>query len=351
MKIKSNDVFNFLLAFTFSFYLSGVIAEEKEDKFAEIISHGVSQAKLLRSIQFEFSTEYSHIGSDYGFCSISGSKFHSRLDPVRLDDLLLPSENAYNGDKYQLLDRIEDGLGDYLSLSSSQIYATPSGTLDPLSLPYIWLFTSGQIEWSAVKDNATWENAFSKAEYLGTETVENHPCEVVRLPSVDPNMVNTVYFATDLNYFPVKLVASNSDGSTDDGSPGILQVVEYEQIDVDGEKLTIPTKLNFTNSRKDSEFYAVSSVNLDSLKVNQPIDDDEFTISPTRARRVIDLDEQRAVEERLMAGESNPAEFRYIFILRVVLICTGLFIIGLGLYMYIKKRNQSENTGSQNIGE
>lgn len=153
-----------------------------------VFRRGVSQAKLLRSVQFGFTTEISGLGTDRGFCSIFGNKFHARLDPEWENVELLPSEYAYNGEKYQLLDRINGGSGEFFSCSSAPILPSPSGTLDPLLLPYHWLCLSDQfLQWSLVKDDDAWNKVFSEAEYLGTETVEGHSCEAVRFPGTLPN--------------------------------------------------------------------------------------------------------------------------------------------------------------------
>ena len=340
--MKNRSVVTVLFLACASFLcLSASLFGREEDKLAEISRCGVSQAKLLRSVQFDFTTNISGLGVDRGTCSVSGGKFHSSLSHERSDVGLLPSESAFNGDKFQLLDRIENGIGEYLSCSSTPILPSPSGTLDPLMLPYSWLFISGQPpQWSLVKDDTVWNKAFSEAEYLGTETVEGHSCETVRFPGTLPNTANTVYFAADLHCFPFKVVVAKSDGSFS----GFVQLVEYERTEVDGGLLIIPTKLKFSHVVDGNEVPGESAITAGTLKVNQPIDDGKFTISPTRAKRVIDLDGQKAMFERL--EPNRPLHGLSFSVTRAVLIGLGLLFVAFPLYRFFRKRNGTKKSAA-----
>lgn len=329
---KKLAIYLMLFALTLC-YTHIVCCEQNNAKLSEIRRLGITHAKHLTSIQFAFTTDIVGLGKDQGEFFISGNKFYSRLDPFRFDNQILPSESAYNGEKYQLLDLVEAGKGEYLSYSSSPILPTSTGTLDPLLLSYAWLFTSGEFpQWFTIRDDAIWNKAFADAEYLGEETVEGQLCDCVKMPGILPNTINTIYFARDLNFFPFKTVTNKVDGSYF----GTVQLDDFIEKDVDGELLVVPTKLHFSQMVEGNETPGETTLSIETLRINEPIDDDLFTISPTRANRVIDLDHQKSLMSKMKNSHNHNLPQLGV---RVIVICIGFFCIALSVFFVIKKQN------------
>jgi hypothetical protein len=256
---------------------------------------------------------------------------------TRAETNIKPQISAYDSDKYQVLDRIKDGQGEFLGYSSSHLLSTSSGTLDPITLPYGWLFEAGQsIEWAMVKNDMLWKNKFSKAVYLGCVQEDGHTYEVVQLAGVLPDTTTEVYFARDLNYYPLKTITKLKNGV----SCNLGKVQQYRVFDVDGEVLVIPMEFTFEQQTKTKTYKGLSKILDDTLEVNLPIDDDFFTISPARTREVIDVDERA----RLLGQNDNNQAIRNnrSLVVKYLLILIGSGMIGYSLWKTFQQRQNKK---------
>jgi hypothetical protein len=287
-----------------SFFLSPcLLSQESDGKLLEIRQRAISQTKLLRSIKFSFTTDLGNLGTDEGTCYLSGDKFFARLVPTRPNIDLKPSESAFNGEKFQYFGCTGDGIEGYLSYSSSPILPSATGTLDPLHLPYAWLFDSDSwfggsdpscrrllvtFRWSLVKDDSVWEKAFSDAEYLGTEEADGHRYEVIRFIGALENTTAKVCFAVDLNYYPLKIEITQNDGTF----VSSVEVTEYKEMEIDGELFILPMKCRCIPEFEGKTNEGSSLLHEEGLEINQEVDEGIFTISPDKAKAVHDLDRQ-----------------------------------------------------------
>ncbi len=191
--------------------------------------------------------------------------------------------SAYNGDRYQVLFEHEKRL----SLARSSRLPNPYFTFNPLILPYAWLFRAGMTyTWSEVKNPKNWERSFEEGRYIGQSPEGGFSCEVVELPAALRETRCRVYFARELGYYPLKVI-----GYFGGEESSMTRVLRYRTMDVDGHRVVFPT-LVVAEQRLDGEFFrAEYRLEEDSIKLNHPIDEEVFTISPSRASIVVDLDE------------------------------------------------------------
>jgi hypothetical protein len=314
------------------FFLKESHGQDAKQTMETIRTHAVSQTRLLGSIKFSFVTDMPGIGVDQATYYLSGNKFYSELKATRAETNIKPKISAYDGDKYQVLDRIEKGQGEFLAHSSSHLLPTDSGTLNPMILPYAWLFKAGQsIEWAKVKDESLWKDKFSTAVYINQLQEDGHAYEIVKLDGVLPDTITEVYFASDLNYYPLKTITKLKDGSP--CNRGTVQ--RYKTFDIDGETLVIPLEFSFEQQTKTKTYQGLSKIHEKTLEVNLPLDDDFFTLSPTRANEVIDMDERA----RLL-GQNDHQAIRNTrsLVVKYLLILIGSGMIGYSLWKTFQQR-------------
>lgn len=108
---------------------------------------------------------------------------------------------AYDGKRYQTLSK-SDGL---LGLSSSPAYEHTDLSVNPVCLPYLFLFASFQSEsmreWTRLDAPETWTQAFQQARYIKEEKDENFTYDVVSFPGAVPEMPFKVWFARELGSY------------------------------------------------------------------------------------------------------------------------------------------------------
>jgi hypothetical protein len=321
------------------FFLKESYGQDAKQTMETIRKHAVSQTRLLGSIKFSFVTDIPGIGIDNATYYLSGNKFYSELEMSRADTNIKPQISAYDGDKYQVLDRIKNKQGEYLAHSSSHLLPTASGTLNPIILPYGWLFEAGQsIEWTKVKDESLWKNKFSNAVYIRQLQEDGHIYEIVKLAGVLPDTVTEVYFASDLNYYPLKTITKLKDGSP--CNTGVVR--RYKTFDIDGETLVIPLELSFEQQTKTKNYRGLSKIHENTLEVNLPLDDDFFTISPTRANEVIDIDERARLLGQQNDDGVDVSKKRFLFV-KYFLILVGGGMIFYSLWKGYQERQKKKS--------
>jgi hypothetical protein len=90
------------------FFLKESYGQDAKQTMETIRKHAVSQTRLLDSVKFSFVTDIPGIGVDNVTYCLSGNKFYSELNVTRAETNIKPKISAYDGDKYQVLDRIEE---------------------------------------------------------------------------------------------------------------------------------------------------------------------------------------------------------------------------------------------------
>ena len=197
--------------------------------------------------------------------------------------------SIFDGGRYQMFDE----KAGQLVLSNSPTAPMASLLYSPLELPYSFLWRKAPLSFGELRDSTTWNAVFEHCTYAGTGTVNELRCEKIRIPMLaSPNHEATwlVFFAHDLNYYPVKSVL-NVNGNE---IRGLIEVRVHETKSSTGAETVIPTDVLFVEYSKQEKDVVSEQVELlvdsDSIKLNSEFDEDFFTIASSRAEWVIDVD-------------------------------------------------------------
>ena len=316
----------------------GPLSRTGESKLHEICQNALAQTQLLQSMRFSFTTKIEEIGSYEGTFLLSGDRYYARVVPSLPGTDLKPSETAFDGHKYQVLDRVEDGIGEILEYSVSPLLPSATGTIDPLLTPYSWLISpEDSLRWSFIKDPATWEIAFKKAEYMGSEEQEDHQYEIVQLSGILPNTKTKVYFATDLNYYPLKQVTLLND----DAFYCSVEVTDFDTINFTNGLLVVPKKVQFVQEKNGKKIDGVSILHSEDREIGSLIEETSFTIPVKRAKRTRNLDLPQHTSDHIL---DNTEKIQYSFpAVKRVLVLIGLLVVFCSLILIILRRKHSLN--------
>lgn len=205
----------------------------------------------------------------------------------KVDPMIAGAIYAYNGSLYQW------AIPGRESLSFSKQCRHPNlyWGVNPILVPYSWLAT-GVVNWSDLKDRKRWLAQFNKARYEGKKTENNKTFDVVSFPP-PPNDENPlaieqiqVHFSKDTGYYPLKLVVYGKSKQL----LGYMEVLQYTLLEIDGQKTVFPLVVTGEQGTGGNKF--MMTIDESSIKVNQHIDEDLFTLSPSMAKTVYDYDEE-----------------------------------------------------------
>lgn len=191
--------------------------------------------------------------------------------------------SAYNGSRYQNF--FDDRKT--LTFSNTCRFSNPYWLPNPLIIPYLWLTDSMGMNWSDLKNQDLWAKSFSEARYEGQSREGEFACEVVSMPYLDrkAGIRVKIYFAKELAYFPIKYVGESSAGK----QVLSVEVTKHKIIDSDGSRIVFPLAITMKENvpQVTVDYCTIAE---ESIKVNQPIDDELFTLSPSMAKIVDDYD-------------------------------------------------------------
>jgi len=295
---------------------------DDDSKLNQIRSSSLNQVRLIRSIELEMQFDTRIHFSDSAFRGVppedrkipqdivqkgtlkyveSGGKFRIEAEAGAADSGAKDTEvSAFNGNRYQLLYKERKGL----TTKKSPLTLNPCRTSNPLTMVYTWLLNDDSIHLlSEVKNEKSWQEKFATARYVGQRKEGEFNAAVVEFPytfgevpeSVGRAVVQ-VYFAEELGYYPVLVIAKSKDA----GRFGEIRVDKYKEFMIDGQKVIVP--LEFTQKMSvptEDETSGKFSISLESIKINNPIDEDLFTISPTLATVVEDADVTQLEADKL----------------------------------------------------
>lgn len=271
----------------------------------------------------------------------SGSSFRVESDAVarpgiKIDPLVRSVVFAYNGSRYQWFMAGRETLSFSSQCRHPNVYWLPN----PVVLPYLWL-VGPKGNWSDIKERNVWIKKFDAAHYEG-EQVENGVTYAVASMLLDKDAVDEhkgvivrIWFAKDLGYYPLKFVEYKNE------RPWVtMQVTRFTTLDADGGKLVFPLAITITAVPPNGVDmnWTISDV---SIKVNQPIDEALFTLSPSIAKNVIDYDKElkKLVQPHLETNYiPQPSPWRG----RLLIIsCTALVVlVGCFIYRRMRRRRQ-----------
>lgn len=269
-------------------------------------------------------TQFSQSGSLFIVDSQTKNPTNSPLDPMIQHTMF-----AYNGTKYQWFMIGRDTLSFSDSCRHPNLYYFPN----PMLVPYYWLITQ-QSNWSEIQNATHWEKRFNKAKLDGTTSIGDQTCDVVLFPDETRIYDNIyVYFAKELGYYPLRIKFAEKSAYT------LIDVVKYTIRQTEEGDVVFPLEITLKVIDKGQEQVRLEwKLFPDSIRVNPTLDEDMFTISPSRAGTVVDYDEALKNIGAEGHAEMTPLQSEKWNRWRVVLVINVLFIVSIIIIMLYKNR-------------
>lgn len=249
---------------------------------SEIAEKGAEQCRRFGSIEYRVHPPF---GSDYRYIH-DGGKF--RLDTFSAN-VKQPSAQptqifSFDGSKYYqkhsstLVTATTPAADRVLPISSNPLYAT-----------LYWLFAArNEYTWSVACNATAWSEVLAKGTFQKDEAVNGIPCHVVRLDF--PHANTDVWFARDQGCFPVKWSCfSKKSGEL----LSQAEIVQHKVVQSEGVELFVPVQSRFSQAAAGGAkaLDQTSVIEVASLRVNEPVDQDLFTLVATPQMQVLDGDE------------------------------------------------------------
>jgi hypothetical protein len=251
-------------------------------------------------------------------------------------DFSLPAVKrfAFDGDRYQRFSQADRTL----KLFNSADRSMPLGFGNPLVIPYYWLFDQGEIlTWPAVRDPARWNVAFKHATGFSKDKPSGDCFSTFSQKNLQLNF--RVRFSAAANYYPTTFTATRA-------KDGVVvyevKVQEYHRVQNEGCVAIVPLSVLFTQTGNDGSFPMRHeySIELSSLRVNQGVDEDIFTLPRSAASFIWDQDlgvnvRKGATSVNILArGEDSS---NWLLVGNIVFV---LLLVSLVIYRQLRANNQ-----------
>lgn len=221
------------------------------------------------------------------------------VDPVKNTTTM--TERAFDGARFQDLDHATGAL--LMSKSDVLGHHLRLGFYSPL---HMFGFLRGvlpgpqaTISWSGITNPAFWQKLLVGAEYLGEQDYAGKPCAVLKIDGgmnrlFDVPCTFTVYLSKTDGYFPVAWKSEDLKGRILED----YQVDEFGKIPVGSAYFYYPIKA--TDRCYTAQGFpagspqTITTIKTSSFKLNEA-DQSAFMIDPTKARMIVDQDNDVAV--------------------------------------------------------
>ncbi len=200
---------------------------------------------------------------------VDGDKFYIRLNSN------INETTGFDGASHW---HRRDGVKSLATRSKSNFRPVKQFTSHPLTAPYTWFFSSAQdAVWADLKSKERWSEILPRMKFLETLQIQGYDCSRFEIQYGDDNLYR-VSFARALNGFPIR---------HDRSSKGLNVSVEVRQWKQEPSGAVIPIEIEVT---RNDELASKLVVDLNSLKVNQPVDPNVFVLDVSTVEHVKDLD-------------------------------------------------------------
>jgi hypothetical protein len=291
----------------------------------DVLSHAQEFAQRIRSFEFRMTEE-----SSLGRCSESefvalGSQFRGKRVDSSADRYASGKTGrpvselfAFNNLQEQIVTL--NPIGERTS-GPPTMFLADGGMQEnrgykitvPLLHMYSWLRERGEPNrWDVLIADKNWERAARSATYIGQRYLLGQLTHGLSFPqhgSVPNHCVYEVWFAPNLGYAPIKYerkLLSTGEEST------VATVETWKVVNLDGEPFAFPTKLVHSENGKDGRSLAKKFtllIDVDSLKVNEPVDQSVFTIVPEASWVVYDTSKLNRTSDHAAELDRTPATF------------------------------------------
>jgi len=176
------------------------------------------------------------------------------------------SLSLFDGDRYQVYDP-QRGI---LTISKHPRTNNTSISVNPLLLPYVLLFEAGGMQsLSELRRPDFWDKVRLRASSYASEKDDNHEYAILSLPRTEDE-VTLVYFAKDLNYFPLKSRVQTKGNVI----AMEINVVDYQRYGADAQLIVVPRTSTWSifDETGSKAFTLEVAVDANTLKINEPVD-------------------------------------------------------------------------------
>ena len=172
------------------------------------------------------------------------------------------------------------------------------------------------MRWDSILDSSLWEQRFEAGTYAGQVTEDDRTFETVDFPQregVKTPCIFKVYFAEDLQYFPLKWVR-RVEGTGKAAST--VEVTRFKNIELDGASIVFPLEVQTSITGADQMALARTislSIEEQSLVLNEDIEPSTFNIDLPPGFEIHDMDQLPS----LPIGEElteKPNRFRWVLL-------------------------------------
>ncbi len=235
--------------------------------------------------RFEDGKATSTVRTDYQFERGSGGKYRVEIDLRSNDRGKNPvwEIEAFNGEHYQGFRPKSEVL--------ERASQPPAQTLRPPAevFPYLFILEPpSRFDHPTLLNSPNWEKLAESASLKGRKHVAGHDCIVLELHKhlMTENWVCTVYVAEQLGFYPLGFELRGPN------SMATLEVVSHEVFASPEGPIVFPTHVIVKDSERKHRVSTECeiTVDLETLRINQPIPDERFTLDERAAAVLIDGD-------------------------------------------------------------
>lgn len=234
---------------------------------------------------------------------------------------------AFDGKRHQKF----SNNGKSLLLSNGPQDGMPQGDTNALTIPLAWLMSpEGQFMLSDIREAAAWERVERDATLAGAKSFGGVSC--VHIVLKYPQGTVNVYLSPSHGYLPLKHDTFSPDGTFSNG----VEVTKWASFPVDGETAYVPTIVVYDQAPLGAGLPAkheIIEVDTTTLKVNHPLDDDIFTISPSRAEIIKDRDMELKENTSVPVHRKEEAGSPLVLYASLGLVALALGAAGLAWYV------------------
>lgn len=265
-------------------------ASEHESIVEEVFTIQRHQLLSVRTIDMPYSEkiEYSehlrNLGVDYASVGdrfsvnrfrMEGGKFRadSHLDgSVHKPDGIGPRTYAFDMKNLQIYNKRQMNL---------YVPKLGFGSMDKGNIPYQntykWVFRDQRkFSFSGFQDKSAWDGLKRRVRHVESSKVQGHDCVLIEFDYSERNQYSRIYFAKDLDYFPIKVEIF-------EGGTRVLDhvVTRTEKVETPEGAVFVPMETFEKHWESDFGnllFTITHSIDKEQLSVNKDIPDEVFTI-------------------------------------------------------------------------
>jgi len=221
----------------------------------------------------------------------AGNNFLTETQTTETDGKSLISLTmAYNGKRHQMLKFDRDSV---LDLQNKPMFPdNPYGNLHPLLASFTWAFSENDsVDLDTLKQPDFWSKLRDNTVEIHREEKNGYPCIAWTFTSGSGSTAKEkkVFFAENMNFLPVYSEVWDNERRL----RVRCSITKIEKVMVEGMEIPFPFNvegITYYGPEAKLESSCRSVINPETLRINEPIDPDIFTIPYSRADFVFDRD-------------------------------------------------------------